>query len=105
LNTRKYSNKHEKQTALKMDCKIQPNSGATPWKKGDLISDAFLMDCKTSITDKKQFTVKKKELEKLTNERKSMGKVYEALVFNFGPDQENYYVIPERLFKKLKNNK
>lgn len=27
-----------------------------------------------------------------------MGKPYSALVFNFGPNQENYYIIDEDLF-------
>ena len=30
-----------------------------------------------------------------------MGKKYNALVFNFGPDEDNYYIIDEHLFKEL----
>jgi hypothetical protein len=30
-----------------------------------------------------------------------MGKDYTAVVFNFGPDQENYYVIDEKTFQEL----
>ena len=30
-----------------------------------------------------------------------MGKKYNALVFNFGPDEDNYYIIDEYLFKEL----
>ena len=31
-----------------------------------------------------------------------MGKKYSALAFNFGPDEENYYIIDEYLFQTLK---
>ena len=38
-----------------------------------------------------------------------MGKKYHALAFNFGPNEDNYYVIDEYLFKSLveylQNNK
>lgn len=30
-----------------------------------------------------------------------MGKPYSAVVFNFGPDERNYYVIDEELFEIL----
>lgn len=30
-----------------------------------------------------------------------MGKPYSALVFNFGPDEPNYYVIDKYLFQDL----
>ena len=30
-----------------------------------------------------------------------MGKNHQAVVFNFGPDEENYYIIEEYLFQEL----
>ena len=30
-----------------------------------------------------------------------MGKDYSAIAFNFGPGQENYYIIDELLFQEL----
>ena len=30
-----------------------------------------------------------------------MGKDYTALVFNFGPDEDNYYIIDEKIFQEL----
>lgn len=32
-----------------------------------------------------------------------MGKPYNALVFNFGPNQPNYYILNEKLFEEFLN--
>jgi len=96
MNTKKYSNKQEKDIAKKFNGNKQFNSGATPFHKGDVISNDFLFECKTSITNKKSYSIKQEDLEKLKKEKFSMGRLYEALVFNFGPETENYYVITEQ---------
>ena len=43
----------------------------------------------------------KEWLDKLSQEALFMGKPREALIFSFGPDSDNYYIIPEWLFKEL----
>lgn len=100
--TRFYSNKQEKQVAKAVGGRQVPNSGATPFNKGDVKTAQFLIECKTSVTEKRSFSVKKDWLLKNKEEAFAMGKDYSVLVFNFGPDSENYYVIDERLFKRLK---
>lgn len=102
MNTRKFSSKQEKIVAKSLKGKVQPNSGATPFAKGDVILDDWLIECKTQMTDKKTITIKKEWLDKLEEERFAMRKTNMALAFNFGPGQENYYVITERAFKQMK---
>lgn len=101
MNTRKYSSRQEKYVAKKLGGRVQPNSGATPFMKGDVVMDNWLLECKTQMTDKKTITIKKEWLDKLEEERFAMRKQNMALVFNFGPGQENYYVINEKTFKQL----
>lgn len=101
IPTRFYSSKQEKQVAKAVGGKKVANSGATAFEKGDVTTDNFLIECKTCTTEKKSFSIKKEWLEKNKEEAFEMGKSYSALAFNFGPDTENYYVIDERLFKKL----
>jgi hypothetical protein len=101
MNTRKYSSRQEKYVAKKLGGRVQPNSGATPFLKGDIVMDNWLLECKTQMTDKKSITIKKEWLDKLEEERFAMRKQNMALVFNFGPGQENYYVINEKTFKQL----
>lgn len=88
--------------AKKLGGRIQPNSGATPFMKGDIVMDNWLLECKTQMTDKKSMTIKKEWLDKLEEERFAMRKDNMALVFNFGPGQENYYVVTEKTFKQFK---
>ena len=44
-----------------------------------------------------------KEIEKNKQEAMFMNKPYSAVVFNFGPDEENHYIIDEYLFETLIN--
>lgn len=102
-STRYFSNKQEKRVAKTVKGKKVANSGATDFNKGDVTTDRFLIECKTCITDKKSFSIKKEWLDKNKEETFAMGKDYSALAFNFGPDSEDYYVIDEKLFKRLVN--
>ena len=96
MNTKKCSNKQERDVAKKFKGEKQFNSGATPFYKGDVISEDFLFECKTSIKNKKSYSIKQEDLKKLKTEKFSMGRLYEALVFNFGPETENYYIVTEQ---------
>lgn len=59
-----------------------------------------MIEAKTSITEKKSFTLKKEWFTKNNEEAFAMGKDYSAVVFDFG-DGVNHYVIDEKLFKYL----
>lgn len=102
MNTRKFSSRQEKYVAKQLGGRVQPNSGATPFLKGDItVGSEWLVECKTQTTNKKSISIKKEWLEKLEEERFAMRKTNMTLAFNFGPDQENYYILTEKTFKKL----
>ena len=102
LATRHYSDKQEKHIAKVTNGKQTANSGATPFSKGDVRTEQFLIEAKTSITEKQSFSIRKEWLLKNEEERFAMHKDYSALAFDFG-DGENYYIISEKLFIKLIN--
>ena len=83
-STRYYSSKQEKQIATTVGGKLQPNSGATLFSKGDVKNDEWLFEAKTCIKEQESFNIKKKWLDKLKQESFAMRKEFFALVFNFG---------------------
>ena len=101
--TRYYSKKQEDAVAQELEGHRQPNSGATAFAKGDVTLDNFLLECKTKTKSSDSITVKKEWFEKNRQEALFIGKPYSAVVINFGPDEENYYIIDESLFKTLLN--
>ena len=67
------------------------------------ISNLFSLECKTKTTHAESISLKKEWFEKLKQESVFDGHLYSALVFNFGPDEPNHYVIDEYLFQDLIN--
>ena len=99
--TRYYSKQQEKKVAKRLDGKRQANSGATPFQKGDVITDQFLIEAKTKTTDCKSFTIKEDWLLKNEEEAFAMNRD-SALCFDFGPSaNKRYYIVSERLFDLL----
>ena len=102
LPTRYYSKQQEKKVAKAVHGKRQANSGATPFQKGDIATDEWLIECKTKTKDCSSFTIKEEWLLKNEEEAFAMGKNNSALCFDFGPSADKrYYVISERLFQIL----
>lgn len=99
--TRYYSKKQENGIAKTFEGSRTLNSGATPFQKGDVQLDKILVECKTKVSKSNSMSIKKEWLEKNEKEALFMGKPYSVLAFNFGPDQKNYYIIDEYLFKQL----
>ena len=100
--TRWYSDKQEKAVAKALNGKQTANSGATPFVKGDVIADEWLIECKTATAEKRAFSIKKEWLEKNKEEMFATGKSHNALCFDFGDNGTRYYVIDEKTFKQLK---
>lgn len=98
--TRYFSKKQEKRVGANLGLKLQPNSGATPFAKGDLKDEYLLVECKTLTRKQKSRTIEKEWLTKLQEEQLSMGKLLSALVFDFG-DGDNFVVLTEQDFKNL----
>ena len=101
LPTRYYSKKQEDNIAKKLGGQRVKGSGSTPWQKGDVHLDKWLLEAKTKTTASKSMSIQKEWLEKNVKEALFQGKPYTALAFNFGPDEKNYYIIDEELFEKL----
>lgn len=103
MNTRKYSRRQESRVARTIGGKVQANSGATAFHKGDVISDNFLIECKTATTEKASMSIKQDWIEKLKEEAFAMNRPFWALAFNFGGlrNKENFYIINEELFTQL----
>lgn len=102
MNTRKYSKIQEKRVSKTNKGKMQPNSGATMFAKGDVVTDKFLIECKTRIGEQASINVKKEWLIKNEEEAFAMNKDYSAVAISFG-DNKNYYIIDEKLFSLLRN--
>lgn len=100
-STRYFSSKQEKQIAKKLNGNCQLNSGATLFKKGDIVTKDWLIEAKTTLTEKQSFSIKQEWLDKLKKESFAMNKEYYTLAFNFGPDLENYYILDERIMQKI----
>ncbi len=102
MSTRYYSTRQEKKVAKAVKGRKTANSGATAFQKGDILTDTFLIECKTKVSDCKSFTIKEEWLLKNEEEAFAMGKNNSALVFDFGPSaNKRYYIISERLFQVL----
>lgn len=102
-STRYHSSKQEQHIARALDAWIQPNSGATAFRKGDVVqkSASMLIEAKCLMSDKQSFSIKKEWIEKNRQERFTQHLSNSCICFNFGPDSENFYVIDEKLMKYL----
>ena len=105
LPTRHYSSAQEKAVAKAVNGKVQKNSGATDFAKGDIITsgvNSFLLECKTKTSASESISIKKEWFEKNRQDCLLTGTPHQAVVFNFGPGEENHYIIDEYLFQFLK---
>ena len=102
-STRYYSDIQEKDICKKMNATQQPNSGAGHFRKGDCVNyiASLLLECKTCTKDKDSFSIKKEWIEKNREEAFTQRVFNGCIAFNYGPNQENYFVIDENLMKFL----
>ena len=100
-STRSFSKVQEEAVAKEVGGTRQPNSGATPFAKGDVKSEQFLIECKTRTKSSDSISIKKEWIEKLVGESLFEGKENWSLAFNFGPNEPNYYIIDGHLFDLL----
>lgn len=107
ISTRMRSSAQEKQVAKAIGGQQTPNSGAASIK-GDVLTSgnydsSWLIECKTKMTSSDSISIKKDWFIKNQYEASEMGKANTAIVFNFGPNEENHYIISEELFKILQD--
>lgn len=98
--TRYFSKKQETRVGKNLGLRVQVNSGATAFQKGDLKDEHILVECKTLVRTQKQRTIEKEWLDKLKEEQISMRKDLSALAFDFG-DGEEYVILTWQDFKNL----
>lgn len=98
--TRYYSHKQEKRIAKNVQGKLQPNSGATLFNKGDISTKDWLFEAKTCTKEQESFSIKREWLDKLKQESFAMNKEYYSLVFDFGSNN-NFYILDEDIFKQI----
>lgn len=100
--TRYYSSKQEQKVAKTIGGKTTANSGATMFSgKGDILTQCFLIECKTKTTHSDSITIKKEWFDKNKEEMVFEGKEHQVIAFNFGPNEEMHYIIDEYLFQTL----
>jgi hypothetical protein len=99
--TRYYSARQEEAVAKAVHGRRSKNSGATMFDKSDVSTNKFNLECKTKTTHSESISIKKEWFDKNKQEAMFMNKPYSAIVFNFGPDEENHYIIDEYLFLEL----
>ena len=100
-STRWYSDRQEKAVAKEICGKQTKNSGATLFQKSDVYTDLFNLECKTKTKSSDSISIKKEWFDKNKKEALFDGNLYSAIVFSFGPNEENHYIIDEFLFQEL----
>lgn len=99
--TKFFSNAQEKDVAKLVGGKVVAGSGSPHFCCGDVITDDWLFECKTSMRPKQSFSIKKEWIDKNERERMDSQKPYSALVFQFEESGENYFIVNEKTFKIL----
>ena len=99
-STRYFSSKQEEYVAKLIGGRTVSNSGAAKFTCGDVISDDFIIECKTKMKPSESFSIKKQWLIDSEYERISARKAHNALCFSFGENEHNYFVLSEKEFLK-----
>ncbi len=99
--TRYYSSRQEKQVAKLVNGRVNANSGAAPFVAGDVVANNVLIECKTTTTSTKSYTVKKDVLDKIKKEAYETGRDHAVVAFNFEPDGENYFILNTKFYTEL----
>lgn len=103
--TRAVSDLQETAVAKATGGKKTVSSGSTMFGgKGDVVikldnHEDWLLECKTKMTPSKSISIKKEWIQKNIQEMIANNNKHQAIVINFGPNEDNYYIITEADFK------
>ena len=86
--------------AKELGIKVQSNSGATSFDKGDIVSDLVVLECKTVMKEQKQVTLKKEWFTLIREEQFQMRKELSGVLFDFG-DGDDFVAITLADFKRF----
>lgn len=102
-STRYFSTRQEESVCKVVNGNRTANSGAGLWDKSDVYNKeaSLCVECKTPMSEKNSFSIKKEWIEKNRKEAKDGRFENPVLAFNFEPDGENFFVIDEKLMRFL----
>lgn len=78
-----------------------PRSGGGAWKKGDILSEDWFLEAKTTVKPSLSYSVNKAIVDKADHERAEMHKPYAALAFTLGENRDDYFVISSKTMKAI----
>ena len=99
--TRRASSRQEKKVARTLNGKVQSNSGATDFQKGDVVTEKMLIECKTVMKPQTQVTLKKEWFDVNEVEKFAMKKDYSAIAFDFGDNGKQYVAMDMQTFLNI----
>lgn len=102
-STREVSDKMEKRVAKTVGGRVQCGSGSTPFLKGDVIKDGWLIECKTKMKPSSSHAIRKEWLEKAREQMFHTHMENYALAFDFGDEGQQYVIIDIETFNDLIN--
>ena len=102
MATRDYNSRQEKQLATLLGGKVTPNSGGTKFGGGDVLTEHFLVEAKTSMKPQGSFSAKESWLLKMREQAFEQGKQRSTLAIQFEPEGENYFILGTREFLEYK---
>lgn len=91
----------EKQVADLINGQVQVASGGLSHNGGDVLTNNWFFECKTVITPKDSYNVKKSIIDKMKEQTFEQRKDYCALAFRFSPEDKDYFVIDSDTFKYM----
>lgn len=101
MTSKQASLQQEKEIAKLLGGRVQAGSGGTKFGGGDVHTDNFLIEAKTSTTTKNSFSVKRSVLGKMRLQAHEQRKPFSALAFRFGPNEPDFYIIDQNLMKRV----
>lgn len=101
IPTRSASRAQEEKVAKALGGKVQSNSGATSFQKGDVVTNRMLIECKTVMKPQKTVSIKKEWFDKNEEERFAMKKDFSALVFDYGDNDKQYIAMDLKTFQNI----
>lgn len=91
----------EKEVAKLVNGDVQVASGGLSHNGGDVLTNNWFFECKTVITPKDSYNIKKSIIDKMKEQTFEQRKDYCALTFRFSPEGEDYFVIDSDTFKYM----
>jgi hypothetical protein len=101
MTTRQLADKHEKAVAKALGGRQTPSSGSTPYSKGDITTDHFIIECKTKMVETNSIIIKQEWIDTLEQERRATGKQYKAISISMDCGKTSHYIIDEKLMQQL----